>query len=239
MRSSARAVTPAIDAGKRMGVQALIQAAGNGSRLGLGPKAYIVLDGRTLIERAVAIFRDIAEHVIVAVPAAEIARTRRLLGGDRITVIAGGASRSETTRRLVAEATAPWLLLHDVVHPFATTDLVEKVLQTAYVHRAAAPGVANTEFMYGRDGALLFAPGEVLIGQKPVAFSRDAVEAAYKALGEIEAAKDPSLLEILELAGIRTKFVEGSARNIKITGPADLEVAQALIELEKAESINH
>jgi len=219
-------------------VQALIQAAGNGSRLGLGPKAYVVLDGRTLIERAVEIFRDIAEHVIVAVPEAGIARAWSLVGGDRVAIIAGGSSRSETTRRLVAEATAPWLLLHDVVHPFATSALVEKVLQTAYEHRAAAPGVSNTEFMYGRDGTSLLAPGDALIGQKPVAVSREAVVAAYKALQETKKAKDPSLLEILELAGIRTKFVEGSARNIKITGPADLEVAQAMIELEKARRIN-
>jgi len=232
------AVTPITDGKSPMGFQALIQAAGSGSRLGLGPKAFVVLDGRTLLERAIEIVRDIAEGVIVAVPAAEITRARALVGGDGITVIAGGASRSETTRRLVAQATAPWLLLHDVVHPFATTALVKRVLEAAYGHRASAAGVANTEFLYDRNGELLHAPGDVLIGQKPVAFAREAVEAAHQALRESSASNDPSLLEVLELAGIRTKFVEGSARNIKITGPAELEIAQAMIAQEKARSSN-
>ncbi len=216
-----------------MPVQALIQAAGSGSRLGLGPKAFVVLDGRTLLERAIEIFRDIAESVIVAVPTTEIARAQALVGSDRITIVPGGSSRSETTHRLVAKATAPWLLLHDVVHPFATTALVKKLLEVAYEHRASAPGLANTEFLYSRDGELLLAPQGALIGQKPVAFSREAVEAGYSALRETNTTNDPSLLEILELAGLRTKFVEGSARNIKITSPADLELARAMIELEK------
>lgn len=221
--------------GKRpMAVQALIQAAGSGSRLGLGPKAFVLLDGRTLLERAIEIVRDSAESVIVAVPAAEIARARALVACDGVTVIAGGASRSETTRRLIAQATAPWLLLHDVVHPFATAALVSEVLEAAYGHRASAAGVVNTEFLYHRNGGLLHAPGDVLIGQKPVAFAREAIEGAYQALRESGAGHDPSLLEVLELAGIRTKFVQGSARNIKITGPAELEIAQAMIELEKA-----
>jgi 2-C-methyl-D-erythritol 4-phosphate cytidylyltransferase len=227
-------VTLLTDGKRPMAVQALIQAAGSGSRLGQGPKAFVVLDGRTLLERAIDIVRDVAEGVIVAVPAAEIARTRALVAGDGVTVIAGGASRSETTRRLVTQATAPWLLLHDVVHPFATAALVREVLEAAYLHRASAAGVANTEFQYDRNGELLHAPGDVLIGQKPVAFAREAVEAAYKACRESPASNDPSLLEVLALAGIRTKFVQGSARNIKITGPAELEIAQAMIELEKA-----
>src|SRR4249919_3959560 len=119
-----------------MFVQALIQAAGQGSRLGLGPKAFVVLDGKTLLERAIELLRNIVD----------------------VIVIAGGSSRSETTYKLVAEATAPWLLLHDVVHPFATTALVKNLLETAYQHGASAPGVANTEFLYTREGDLLHAP---------------------------------------------------------------------------------
>lgn len=217
----------ATESPKRMAVQALIQAAGDGARLGRGPKAFVMLGGRTLLEHAVAIFRGVADGVIVAVQPAEMARARTLVGGDGVALIAGGASRSETTRRLVATATAPWLLLHDVVHPFATSDLARSVLAAAQAHRAAAPGVANTEFLYDRAGRPLHAPGGVLVGQKPVAFAREAVEAGYAVPGAL--AGDPSLLEILERAGIRTVFVEGSAGNIKITGPADLAAAEAML----------
>jgi 2-C-methyl-D-erythritol 4-phosphate cytidylyltransferase len=214
-----------------MKVQALIQAAGIGSRLGLGPKAFVILDGRTLLERAVETVLAVADSVLVAVPASEIGRAGALFDDARIRIIAGGASRSETTRKLVAEATEPWLLLHDVVHPLASEALIRSVLEAAFEHRSAAPGIANTEYLYRPNGTLLHAPGDVLVGQKPVAFAREAVEAAYRAHSEATGTNDPSLLEVLERAGIRTRFVPGSPGNLKITGPADLELAHAMLAL--------
>ncbi len=214
-----------------MQVQALIQAAGSGARLGLGPKAFVMLEGRTLLERALDPLRGVTNGIIVAVAAAEIARAQQLLG-DRATIIAGGASRSDTTRRLVAAATAPWLLLHDVVHPFATADLVNAVLEGARAHRVCAPAVLNSDFGYGRDGTRLRGPGELLIGQKPVAFPRDAALGAYAAFEAGQGPADPSLLDVFACAGIATKFVEGSPRNIKITGPADLAIACAMLRVE-------
>ncbi len=219
-----------------MDVQALIQAAGMGARLGRGPKAFIVLDGRTLLERALDLVRNVATSVVVAVPTGETDRARALVGSHQVTFIEGGASRSDTTRRLLAQATAPWLLLHDVVHPFATTDLVGTLLQAAYEHRSAAPGLANTEFMYDKRGDILHAPGDVLVGQKPVAFSRDAIEASLKGLRKEPGSDDPSVMEILQRAGIRTKFVPGSSLNIKITNSADLLLAEAMIASQQAKA---
>ncbi|NJM91443.1 MAG: NTP transferase domain-containing protein [Rhodospirillaceae bacterium] len=143
---------PAADADRRRAVQALIQAAGSGSRLGQGPKAFVVLGGRTLLERSIALFRGIADHIIVAVPSTDLARAQALVAGDRVDVIAGGDSRSQTTRRLVEASSSPWLLLHDVVHPFASPDLVRRVLEAAMSHGASAPAVPNAEFLYDKDG---------------------------------------------------------------------------------------
>lgn len=216
-----------------MNVQALIQAAGSGTRLGLGPKAFVLLDGRTLLERAVAMFDGIVDGVLVAVPASDIERARRLVSRPDVAIIAGGVNRSDTTRRLVASAAAPLLLLHDVVHPFATAELIARLLEAARRHGASAPGVANTEFLYDRNGVPLHAPGEVLVGQKPVAFSRSVAEAGYAAAHAGGGSGDPSLMEVLALAGVRTRFVESSAGNIKITAPADLAFAEALIALDR------
>jgi 2-C-methyl-D-erythritol 4-phosphate cytidylyltransferase len=76
----------------------------------------------------------------------------------------------------------------------------------------------------------------VLVGQKPVVFSADAVRRAYQTLDAARVSDDPSLLEVLEVAGIRTAFIDGSARNIKITSPADLELAEAMLALAKRRS---
>ncbi|WP_177228228.1 IspD/TarI family cytidylyltransferase [Hyphomicrobium facile] len=215
-------------------VQALIQAAGSGVRLGLGPKAFVRLDDCTLLERAVRLANRVAASTIVAVPASEIERATALVGAEGVRIIPGCSSRSETTRRLIAEATAPWLLLHDVVHPFVDLDLVERLLGEAARSGAAAPGLPNSEFLYDRSGALLHGPEDVLIGQKPVVFSREAVLAGYAFSPASDGSSDPSLLDILERGGVRTTFVAGRSTNIKITTEDDLLLAKALIEREKA-----
>ncbi|WP_396308873.1 2-C-methyl-D-erythritol 4-phosphate cytidylyltransferase [Kaistia sp. UC242_56] len=212
----------------------MIQAAGSGSRLGLGPKAFVRLDGETLLERSVALFRDLVESIVIAVPAADLSRARSLVSGPGVSLIAGGATRSETTRKLIGEATAPWLILHDVVHPFVTVASVSLLIEAAKTQGAAAPGIVNTEYLYRLDGEIMHAPGGVLIGQKPIVFSAEAVRQAYSTLDAADVSQDPSLLEVLEVAGIRTTFVEGSPRNIKITSPADLELAEAMVALEKS-----
>jgi 2-C-methyl-D-erythritol 4-phosphate cytidylyltransferase len=216
-------------------VQALIQAAGSGVRLGLGPKAFVRLGGCTLLERALLLASKVAASTIVAVPPSEIDRASDLVGGKGVTIVPGCSSRSETTRRLIAEATAPWLLLHDVVHPFVSLDLMQRLLTEAQRSGAAAPGLHNSEFLYDRSGALLHAPGDVLIGQKPVVFSREAVLAGYASSPAPDGNSDPSLLDILERGGVRTSFVPGSSTNIKITTEGDLRLAEALIARETAQ----
>lgn len=214
-----------------MNAEGLIQAAGSGVRLGLGPKAFISLAGMTLLEHAVALLRPEVDGIVVAVAADDADRARALVGGRGVTVMAGGASRSATTRRLIEAATAPLVVLHDVVHPFATPDLLRRVLDAARNAGAAAPAVPNTEFLYDGDGERVHAPGEVRIGQKPVAFSLDAARAGYAAGGAADG--DPSLLDVLRRAGVRTAFVPGDAGNIKITGAADLRIATALFALDR------
>lgn len=214
-----------------MNIQGLIQAAGSGDRLGLGPKAFVVLGGQTLLERAVDFLLSCTDSVIVAVPPADLARASALVAGPRTLIIAGGASRSRTTQELISQAQAPWLVLHDVVHPFASPDLISRLLAQAQLAGAAAPGLLNAEFIYARDGNLLHAPGDVLVGQKPVVFSRAAAIAGYEACATCRPADDPSFLDILEYGGIHTTFVPGSACNIKITTPGDLKLAQALVAM--------
>lgn len=214
---------------ENMDIQGLIQAAGGGSRLGLGPKAFVTLGGQTLLERAVNLLLECTDSVIVAVPPADLARAHALVAGPRTLIMSGGKSRSQTTLELISQARAPWLVLHDVVHPFARPELIASLLAQAQHKGAAAPGLLNAEFIYARDGKLLHAPGDVLVGQKPVVFSRAAALAGYEACSRYGLADDPSFLDILKHGGVHTTFVPGSATNIKITTPDDLKLAQALV----------
>lgn len=212
-----------------MSSEGLIQAAGRGTRLGLGPKAFVKLGGVTLLERAVNLLRGRVDRIIVAVAEDDIRAAQNLGLGPDIVFVRGGASRSETTRLLIAAARSRWLILHDVVHPFATPELVQRLFDTARMTGAAAPGIANTEFLYDAAGNVIHAPGSVLIGQKPVAFSREGALAGYAANAREAVSADPSLLAILDRAAIRTAFVEGDPANIKITNSGDLRLAEAII----------
>jgi 2-C-methyl-D-erythritol 4-phosphate cytidylyltransferase len=213
-------------------VEAVVQAAGQGTRLGLGPKAFLMLGGSTLLERAVATMLTVAARVTVAVPSAYLARARRLVGGPAVTIIAGGMRRADTLRLLVRAATAPWLLLHDVVHPFVTAELSQRVIEEARRMGAAAAALPNRDFLYGTDGVLRAAPGEIVAIQKPVAFQRATVERAFevedRAAGG-DRAGDAGVVHILAQAGQMVAFVPGSPMNLKLTTSDDFEMARHLL----------
>jgi 2-C-methyl-D-erythritol 4-phosphate cytidylyltransferase len=213
-------------------VEAIVPAAGQGSRLGQGPKAFVVLAGRTLLEHAVTTMLSVAAQVTVAVPSADLARAEHLVGGSSVRVIAGGMRRIDTLRILVGAATSPWLLLHDVVHPFVTKELSWRVIEEAYRAGAAAAALPNVNFLYGTDGVRRAAPGEVVAIQKPAAFRRADVERGFAAAERTvsgELVRDAGTLEILALAGQSVVFVPGHSMNFKLTTPDDLELAQRLM----------
>ena len=210
-------------------VEALIQAGGQGRRIGLGPKAFIEFGGRTLLERAVATMLGVAAHATVAVPSADIERARSLVGGPRVAVIAGGARRTDTLRALVAAASARWLLLHDIAHPFVTAALAAEVLARARESGAAAAALPNVDFLYGRDGLLRAGPGEVVAVQKPVAFRRETIVQGLAVASERGLAQDSGVVEFLTLADAAVAFVPGYPANFKLTTLADLEFARSLV----------
>lgn len=213
-------------------VGAIVQAAGLGTRLGLGPKAFVMLGGRTLLEHAVRTMQRVAAHVTVAVPPDDVARASESVGGTAVSVIAGGARRIDTLRTLVGAASAPWLLLHDVVHPLATVELSRRVVGEARRSGAAAATLPNADFLYGADGELLAAPGDVAAIQKPVAFRRTDILRGFAIADRPDRdppAHEPSVVEILALAGRRVAHVPGGASNFKLTTAADLELARCLL----------
>jgi 2-C-methyl-D-erythritol 4-phosphate cytidylyltransferase len=213
-------------------LEAIIQAAGQGSRMGLGAKAFVDLAGKTLLERAVATMLEVAACVTVAVPAADLARARRLVGGSRVSVVAGGARRIDTVRGLVDGATRRWLLLHDVVHPFATSNLARRVVARARQTGAAAAALVNVDFLFAADGSQPVKPGERFAIQKPVAFARESALKGFRAAADTGATGDSSVVEILALGGQPVDLVTGHHLNFKLTTPADFALAEWLASVD-------
>ena len=209
-------------------VEGIIQAAGLGARLGLGPKAFVMVAGTTLLERAVATMLAIAPRVTVAVREEDVASARDLVGRLSVTVIAGGMRRTDTLRALVNAAKGPWLVLHDVVHPFVTVDLVRRVLEQARGAGAAAAALPNVDFIYRTNGELLAAPGECVAIQKPVVFTRASALRGLGVAARSALQHEVGVLQILALASQPVTFVPGLASNGKLTTAEDLALAQCL-----------
>jgi 2-C-methyl-D-erythritol 4-phosphate cytidylyltransferase len=207
-------------------VEAIVEAAGAGERLGRGPKAFLTLGEATLLERAVAAVSGVARRVIVAVRPDDVGRARDVCGAGAV-VIAGGATRRETLCILVDAARAPWLVLHDVVHPFATLALARHVLATARGRGAAVAAVLSTSSAYhsvrGREVTRI-AAGSLWLTRKPWAFRRDAFLRGLAGPGE----PHEGLGGFLTRAGEEIALVPTEPWNLKITTADDWRLAEAI-----------
>jgi 2-C-methyl-D-erythritol 4-phosphate cytidylyltransferase len=141
-------------------------------------------------------------------------------------IVPGGATRQETLLATFRCAGAPFLLLHDVAHPFVTPALAGQVLETARASGAAIAAVASDSvaFCLARGRApLRFDAGEVHLLRRPVAFRRDDF-----ARGLEGAPAGETIGAILARAGVRMTLVPAPAWSIKVTTPDDWLLAEAI-----------
>ena len=224
-----------------MSVQAIIVAAGRGVRMEASrPKAFLSLAGRTLLERTLAAFlaHPKIDHVVAAVPDPDEAG--RILGrsAGRAVLVRGGATRQESVSRGLAALPAAAdgiILVHDAARPLVTNDVIDAVIEAALRSGAAVPAIVPSDTIkkLAGDGAVeATLPRESLrLAQTPQGFRGATLRAAYaRAEREGFTGTDDSVL--VERAGGRVTIVEGSPRNIKITTPLDLLLAEAILARE-------
>ncbi len=206
-------------------VAALIAAAGSGQRLGLGPKAFVRVAGRTLLELAHASFRDLVAEVVIAVPEREVQRARALV--PSATVVAGGADRQATVSRMLAASSSDVVLVHDAARPFVTPAVVRRVLAGVESTGAATAALAPADTVVrAADGQVLDREGLRLL-QTPQGFRRDLLLEAHRAAEEAgySATDDTALLRRL---GREVALVPGSPLLAKLTVADDLALLEAL-----------
>ncbi len=209
-------------------VSALIAAAGEGTRLGLGPKALLRLGDRSLLERVVALARRVCDEIVVAAPPNHLEACRSLVG-DGVTVIAGAAHRNASLARAFAHASGDWLMVLDVTRPFVSERLARAVLAAAREHGAAGaflsadvpaalPGVGAVDAQLAAD--------DYRLPQLPQVLRRDLAARVF-------AADDLLAAQTLWQAGLRNGVtfaaVPGESRNIKITHALDWAIARQVI----------
>jgi len=169
-------------------------------------------------------------RIVVGVPVEDVGRARDLLPGS-IEVIEGGATRQETVERLVQSTTEPLILIHDVTRPFASGELMGRVLGAAAEHGAAA-SMMHPPIPVGRVSAGWVVQSldrnDVMLPQSPQAFRRDMLEHAI-AEGHRHGWERQTTWQLVEMSGARIAAVQGEETNIKITTTMDWEIARLVV----------
>ena len=218
-----------------MGV--VVPAAGSGIRMGGARKPFLELDGEPLLLHALRPFLkdDRVVTVVVSLAPQDIAEVtdwiRRL--DDRIKLVEGGVNRTESVRNAVSvlPTTLDVIAIHDAVRPLVTSAIVGECIDLATTGVCAVAGCpvidtikrVNEEFQ-----VLETADRNVLWhAHTPQVFPANLLRKAYES-GEV--GTDDAML--LESFGARLQMVDDGGTNIKVTRPADLIIAQAILGLQ-------
>lgn len=224
----------------------IIPAAGSGSRMGSQiPKQYLLLGGRPILQTTLAVFVNcprINSLTLVISPEDQLWDGANIPLAAKVKLVRqGGATRAATVLNglhALQEQAQPddWVLVHDAARPGLSAAMLIQLLDTLQddpiggllavpladtLKRADhEQRVASTE---PRDGLWL--------AQTPQMFRYDLLKRALLACGD----KPTDEAQAVEALGFKPKLVAGELRNLKITYPQDLVLAEAILKAESAE----
>ena len=217
---------------------AVIVAAGNASRMGGIDKVMTKIGGEPMIVRTVRAFQQcdaIREIVIVTrqdliVPIMDLCHEF-----DKVQmVIVGGASRPESVAAGMSALSEKVKLVavQDGARPLVSWQVIDRTVRAANSYGAAAPAIPVKDTIKAVTGGVVKETPDrktLQAVQTPQVFDIDLLRAALKKAAEdnAEITDDCSAVERL---GMSVKIVEGDERNIKVTTPLDLKIAELFLE---------
>jgi 2-C-methyl-D-erythritol 4-phosphate cytidylyltransferase len=233
-------------------ISAILPAAGLGTRMGAEmPKQFLELDGVPLLLftlRRLAACPAITDFVI-ATRAEEVdslaVRIAKENLGRPVRVVRGGDTRQDSVANALLEVPGDTdlILVHDAVRPLVTRDQIERVIAEAASCEAAILGIPAMDTVkevkrasLPADVALITAtiPRErVVLAQTPQVFRASLLRDAFARARQdgVSASDEAGLVERM---GHDVHVVVGSERNLKITRPGDLELAEFYLRQERA-----
>jgi len=214
------------------------------------PKQFLELDGTPIVIHSVRRIAScpLVTDIILATRADVVATLEERVRAERLSqpvrVVRGGDSRQESVAQALAHVPddAEIVLVHDAVRPFVTAAQVTRVIEEARRCQAAILGIPAMDTVkevkrasLPEDVALITMtiPRErVVLAQTPQAFAAKLIKEAFaRAAADSATASDEAGL--VERIGHDVHVVLGSERNIKITKPADMELARFYLDCER------
>ncbi len=214
---------------------ALLPAAGVGARMAAGsPKQYLPIGGKPMLRHTIDAFTSspLIAHTYVVV-SVDDPFIDSVVPQQGVTVLrCGGASRLESVRNgLWALENAlhanDWVLVHDAARPGLNGELIERLIRETGEHPVggmlALPVVDTVKRVFGDEVSTVSRDG-LWLAQTPQMFR-------FRLLADaLEAARDPAQItddaSAVEALGLAPKLVEGHPRNLKVTLPADIRIAE-------------
>lgn len=217
---------------------AVIVAAGSASRMGGIDKVMAELGGEPLIRRTVRAFQNcdaIREIVIVTRPDLILPINSLCAGMDKVhAVVAGGSSRQESVH-LGLNALSKQVKLaaiHDGARPLVSYEVIDRVVRAADYFGAAAPAIpVKDTIKVVKGGVVAATPDRARLRavQTPQVFDFDLLRGAHQK-AKADGAEVTDDCAAVERMGMTVKIVEGDERNLKVTTPLDLKIAEMLLE---------
>jgi 2-C-methyl-D-erythritol 4-phosphate cytidylyltransferase len=234
---------------------AVVLAAGSGSRFGGSrPKQLEKLGGRSILEHSVVAFdrSPSIDEVLAVVPGYLVAETADdLISYRKVSgVIAGGAARTDSTKAAIGAIAATGIteckvLFHDAARPLVSQDAIARCAAALDSQQAAAVVVPSSDTIVEvTDGMLrrVLPRSELARAQTPQGFLFSVISRAYElatadpGFAQLAATDDCGVV-LRYLPDVQIQAVPGSDRNIKITYPADLAVAEVLLSAEQQQAL--
>ncbi|KAF1858396.1 hypothetical protein Lal_00014907 [Lupinus albus] len=226
---------------------ALIPAAGVGARMGAtSPKQYLKIGGKPMLRHTLDAFlsSELIAHTFVVV-SPDDPYIDAVAPSHGVTILrCGGASRMESVRNglaVLANTLAPsdWVLVHDAARPGLTAELIEKLITGTGDHPAggllALPVVDTVKRGIDGEAAGTVPRNGLWLAQTPQMFRYELLREA------LTAARDPGSItddaSAVEALGLSPKLVEGHPRNLKVTLPDDIRIAEMYLAVSQPELV--
>ena len=222
---------------------AIVLAAGQGKRMGTAvQKQYLELAGKPVLYYSLQVFQTsplIDEIILVVGEGQQVYCEREIVSKYQISkvksIVQGGAERYISVWNGLREVSEGYVFIHDGARPFIEEEILMRAYKGVQEYQACVVGmpVKDTIKISDEEGLVADTPerSRLWMVQTPQVFETALVKEAYEKLmqrTETNVTDDAMVVE--QMLGSKVKLVEGSYRNIKITTPEDLQVANLFVK---------
>lgn len=221
-------------------VSAIIVAAGNSTRMGGVNKQFLLIDGVPVLIRSLIAFSEcpLINEIIVSAREQDIPEMYSMIKEFEITkvkdIVKGGETRQKSVFNAIEciSRDSRYLAIHDGARPLVTNEIIEETLFSAFNFEAAATAtrVKDTIKVTNENNVIIETPDRSALWavQTPQVFNKKLYIEAVKNVDGSESYTDDC--KLIEEFGCDVHIVEGSYKNIKITTPEDILIAEAFVK---------